>query len=77
MSLSRLGLSLGLGGGTSATSSGGGGGGAADYNISNQESSTADILARTGDSVGALVMNTTTADIYVYDGTDWVIFNHD
>lgn len=32
MSLSRLGLSLGLGGGTSATSSGGGGGGAAAAN---------------------------------------------
>ena len=77
MSLSRLGLSLGIGGGTSATSSGGGGGGAAaGFNIGSGETKST-IEARTGDPAGYITWATDTNDIYVGDGSDNLAFYTD
>ena len=40
--------------------------------------STSDLQARSGDPAGFMAFNTTTSDIWVYDGTSiWFIFNND
>ena len=76
MSLSRLGLSLGIGGGTSATSSGAPLAVAGGFNISIRDIE-ANILARTGDAVGTIAFGTDTTDFYVYNGASWEIYFND
>ena len=76
MTHSTISLGVGLGGGKSATSSGrlpSGGGG---FNIDVRDTHS-NILARTGDPVGAIAFGTDTYDLYVYDGALWVWYDYD
>ena len=69
----NLGINLGVG--RSATSSGNpGGGGGSGFNIDLQDTQS-NILARTGDAVGTIAFGTDTYDLYVFDGTNWQIYN--
>ena len=76
MTHSAISLGVGLGGGKAATSSGrlpSGGGG---FNIDVRDTHS-NILARTGDPVGAIAFGTDTYDLYVYDGALWVWYEND
>ena len=76
MTPSTISLGVGLGGGKAATSSGrlpSGGGG---FNISLRDTH-ANIVVRTGDTVGTIAFATDTYDIYVYDGAVWQIYYDD
>ncbi len=75
MSSSSISLGLGLGGGKSATSSGrpAGGGGGAGFQIGVLDTH-ANILSRTGDADGTIAYGTDTNDLYIYEGSVWIIY---
>jgi hypothetical protein len=75
MPIAGISLGTGLGGGTSATSSGAPGAAAAGFNIDVRDTE-ANILARTGDATGVIAFGTDTLDLYVYDGTNWQIYEN-
>tara|TARA_R110002110_G_scaffold91052_1_gene236669 strand:+ start:217 stop:495 length:279 start_codon:yes stop_codon:yes gene_type:complete len=54
---------------------GGGGGVASGFNIDVRDTH-ANILARSGDATGVIAFGTDTEDLYVYDGTNWQIYNN-
>ena len=75
MTHSTISLGVGLGGGKASTSSGrlpSGGGG---FNIDVRDTHS-NIIARTGDPVGAIAFGTDTYDLYVYDGALWVWYEN-
>jgi hypothetical protein len=59
--------------GTTAPASGGGG--ASGFNIDLRDTH-ANIIARTGDTVGTIAFGTDTSDLYVWDGTNWYFYNN-
>lgn len=77
MPIAGISLGTGLGGGTTATISGAPSGGATGgFNIDVRDTQ-ANILARSGDATGVIAYGTDTEDLYVYDGTNWQIYNND
>jgi hypothetical protein len=52
-----------------------GGGVASGFNIDVRETH-ATILGRSGDATGVIAYGTDTFDLYVYDGTNWQIYNN-
>jgi hypothetical protein len=76
MPIAGISQGLGLGGGATATISGSPGGGATGgFNIDVRDTQ-ANILVRTGDATGVIAYGTDTEDLYVYDGTNWQIYNN-
>jgi hypothetical protein len=75
MGVSTISLGLGLGGGKFATISGRPSGGASGFNIDLRDTH-ANIIARTGDTVGTIAFGTDTQDLYVYDGTNWYFYQN-
>ena len=49
---------------------------ASGFNIDVRDTE-ANILTRTGDATGVIAYGTDTEDLYVYDGTNWQIYNND
>ena len=76
MPIAGIAQGLGLGGAATATISGAPSGGATGgFNIDVRDTQ-ANILVRTGDATGVIAYGTDTEDLYVYDGTNWQIYNN-